>query len=451
MVRALLLGSLLLAAAPLDTRHAALLDAMSSDQGGMSCTPPQLRAEAADADIRNVGRVDGDDVVVAHLNGGCLCGAHNCPIYALRLTSAKPRILMTSFGYRLTMQPDVPLPRIIVRSHDSALISFEETFAYRGGAYVQAENARVRNDTGARKPDIPVHFAPGASSAQLHGTASRDWFDAYTFDAHKGQVLRIDGVRSGAKVDLLLLGPGGRTGDIPANAPYALFATGTYGLRVQPRAEQAVPYALTLAITNQPLAPAHESSAGAAAERPAPDAALLRWAQAIPVVRCVPFAFGSWLNTRSEKDTTGVPITLVGGKKFAQNGFSGNFKLTRVAGIERPDSDRYDLGRVPQNGAAVMGFDGAGGEDSFVAVIAATAPPPRAVVALPAAPRAGGTIGLGSTRPAVESALGPGRSKPMCGFDVVHYSQSEPRASVAEMWFFYRGGVVAAIARSEGV
>ncbi|HEV2642143.1 MAG TPA: hypothetical protein VGT98_05530, partial [Candidatus Elarobacter sp.] len=60
-------------------------------------------------------------------------------------------------------------------------------------------------------------------------------------------------------------------------------------------------------------------------------------------------------------------------------------------------------------------------------------------------------LGLGSTRSAVEAALGPARSKTACGFDVVHYSQSEPRASVAELWFFYRGGAVTAITYASGV
>jgi hypothetical protein len=248
MVHALLLGAALLAAAPLDTRHAALLDAMSSDHGGMSCSAAELRAEAADATVQSVGRVDGDEVVVAHLNGGCLCGAHNCPVYTLRLTAGKPRVLMTTFGYGLTTHADAPLPRIVVRSHDSALISVEETYAYRGGRYVDVENARVRGDTGARKPDVAVRFAPGASSAQLHGSASANWYDAYTFDAQKGQRLLVDGVRSRAKVRLALSGPGATLFDVRAGMPFALPATGTYQLHVENGAETDVPYALTLAI-----------------------------------------------------------------------------------------------------------------------------------------------------------------------------------------------------------
>ena len=70
---------------------------------------------------------------------------------------------------------------------------------------------------------------------------------------------------------------------------------------------------------------------------------------------------------------------------------------------------------------------------------------------MPAAPRLNGGIGLGSTRAAVETVLGAGHAKSLCGFDVVRYEPRPPAASEAEMWFFYRAGVVVAIARYEAV
>ena len=448
MLHALLLAAVLaVAAAPLDTRHAALLDAISSDRGGMSCSPAELRTAAADATIESVGRVDGDDVVVAHLNGGCLCGAHNCPVYTLRLTANKPRILMTTFGYGVSMRADSPLPRIVVRSHDSALISNEETYAYRGGRYVDVENARVRSDTGARKADIAVRFAPGASSAQLHGNASRDWDDKYTFGAEKGQVLNVSGVSARGGVAIDLFGPPAGVTGISENVPITLPATGTYVLRVRPAAEQAVPYALTLAIMS-----ATAYAGPAATAQPAPGAALMRWAQSLPEVRCVPVAFGAWAGVRTDKDASGVPTTLVSGETFFRSALSVSVKkITLVAGVERGDGDRYYLARVPSAGAAVMEWVGTGDEDDTAAVIANAGAPPRAVVTLPSVPHTKSGLGLGSTRSAVEAALGPARSKTVCGFDVVHYSQSEPRASVAELWFFYRRGTVTAITYASGV
>jgi hypothetical protein len=62
-----------------------------------------------------------------------------------------------------------------------------------------------------------------------------------------------------------------------------------------------------------------------------------------------------------------------------------------------------------------------------------------------------GGIGLGSTRGVVEAALGAGRSKTLCGFDVVRYEPRPQQASEGELWFFYRANVVAAIARYEAV
>jgi hypothetical protein len=180
----------------------------------------------------------------------------------------------------------------------------------------------------------------------------------------------------------------------------------------------------------------------------APDAALTAWVRSIPAVRCVPAAFGSWTNARANAgDASGVPVTPVGGARFARSGFAAVPKLTLVAGTG--SGDRYYAGRVPSSGDAVLAFDGEGGEDTFTAVVAATSAPPRAVAALASTPRAAG-IGLGSTRAAVEGVLGAGRAKAICGLGIVHYAQSPPAASVADLWVFYRDGVVVALARAEG-
>ncbi len=250
MLHAFLLGAALLAAAPLaaaplDTRHAAVLDAISSEGG---CTPAELRTAAAGASIRPLGRVDGRDVVLAQVFASCICGAQNCPYYALALGSGKPRVLLSTFGIGVSTQPDTPLPRLVVRAHDSALVSVVETYAYRGGRYAGIDSARLREDTGVRKSAVAVRFPPGASAAQLHGSASVGWYDAYTFDAGKGQRLSIDGVRSRANVTLSLYGPDGKPYDVRAGVPLTLPATGTYQLHVENGAEQDAPYVLTLAI-----------------------------------------------------------------------------------------------------------------------------------------------------------------------------------------------------------
>ena len=179
-----------------------------------------------------------------------------------------------------------------------------------------------------------------------------------------------------------------------------------------------------------------------------PDAALLRWVQSVPAVRCVAPAFRPW--TRA-KDAAVVPVTPVSGERFGRAGFSGGTiaGLTVVAGSALGDT--YWLARVPSARAIVLHAGSEAQEDSFTAVVADAGAPPRAVTVLRAAPRLGGGIGLGSTRAAVETALGTGRAKTVCGFDVVRYEPRPPAASEAEMWFFYRRGVVIALARYEAV
>jgi hypothetical protein len=275
MLRSLLLASVLLTAAPapLDARHAALLGVLSNYLT-MGCTPAQLHAVAADATIESLGRVDGEDVILAQLKRGCPCSSLDCPVVALRLTAGKPRIVLWSAGYWYALRADKPLRRIVVRSHDIPPISHEQTFAYRDGRYADVENARVRSDTNERKSDVAVRFAPGASSVKLHGHASHGWYDAYTFGAEKGQQLVVDDVSWRESVALILIG-GGRTCDVSVGVPESLRATGTYVLRVWPESQRGVPYAFRLAITR----------AGANASTAQP---VMRWERSTPVLRCVP-------------------------------------------------------------------------------------------------------------------------------------------------------------------
>ena len=179
-----------------------------------------------------------------------------------------------------------------------------------------------------------------------------------------------------------------------------------------------------------------------------PDAALLRWAQSIPAVRCAAPAFRPWTGA---KDAQIVPVTPVNAERFARAGFSGNVLagLTVVAGSALGDT--YWLGRIPSAHAVVLHAGSEAQEDSFTALVGDAAAPPRTVATLPAAPRLDGALGLGSTRAAVESALGRGRAKALCGFDIVRYEPRPAGASEAEMWFFYRAGVVVAVAMYEAV
>jgi hypothetical protein len=247
---ATLLGAALLAAAPLDAPHAALLAVASRGEQGGVCAPGELRTAAANARILALGRLGSDDVILAAVDARCICGEHNCPIYAIRYGSGSPRGVLATFGYRSDTHPAKPLPQIVVLGHDSAMVSDEETFAYRDGAYVAVGQARVRSSDNARKPNnAPVRFAPGASSARLHGTASMGWYDEYAFGAKRGQKLTIDGVTSRARLVMLLYGQGyASVAELRPGVPYTLPESGTYRLHVELDSERDLPYALNLAI-----------------------------------------------------------------------------------------------------------------------------------------------------------------------------------------------------------
>lgn len=243
-----------LAAAPataLDRPHAALLSVLSRSDDSGGCTPAQLRAAAAGAGLSPLGRVEGDAVVLATVESPCLCGAQNCPYYALRVGAGAPRVLLSTFGIDVKTRPAAPLPGLVLRAHDSALVSIESVYAYRNGRYDTVAKERVRGSDGARKPGapVPVRFAAGASAAPLRGRVSLGWEDAYAFAASKGQRVLIDGVRSRERLRLTLYDPrDGSAASLRAGVPFALPASGTYRLAVETDAEEDAPYALTLAI-----------------------------------------------------------------------------------------------------------------------------------------------------------------------------------------------------------
>jgi hypothetical protein len=240
-----------LAAAPLDAPRAAVLDVISRGDDASGCEPAQKRKIAAGATIRKLGRVGADDVIMAEVYDPCICGAQNCPFYAIQLTPGKPRVLLTAIGIsERNADRATPLPGLVIYAHDSAMVTEEFTYAYRNGGYVPVSTYRVRGNDRARKPDsVPVRFAPGASSAQLTGTVALGWDDAYTFDAAKGQRLVISGLRPAGKTTLTLFGPGNAAPvTLHAGVPAVLPATGTYSLHVEGNGEDDVRYALSLAI-----------------------------------------------------------------------------------------------------------------------------------------------------------------------------------------------------------
>ncbi len=240
----------LLAGAPLDASHSAVLDVLSKTGDAAGCDASLRRKIAAAASVRRLGRVANDEVVLAQVGDSCICGAQNCPYYAIRLTPGNPRVLLAVYAIDVRDADRArPLPGLVVDAHNSAMVADETTYAFSNGSYVAVANARVRGTDHARKPNaIPVRFAPGASSAALRGTASLGWYDVYTFDAAKGQRVSIAGVSSPAKLTVtLFVGDAAPVALHPGTA-FVLPKSGSYRLQVETESENDAAYTLTLAV-----------------------------------------------------------------------------------------------------------------------------------------------------------------------------------------------------------
>jgi hypothetical protein len=250
LVLALLGMWLPVAAAPPDAAHAAVARALGADAGG-ACSRAEVDAAVAQAEIRRLGTVGGDPVILAAIEAPCICGNVNCPWYVVRVQPSSSQVLLSTYAFAVSLErSNGPLPNLRERSHDSALITNETVDAFRDGHYVIVGAYRVRGDTGARKPDtIPVKFADGASSARLSGTIMLGWDDAYVFDAAKGQRLTIDAVspRTGLLLELSTKS-GSPSITVHPGAPVVLPLTSSYRLRVGNGSERDAPYAFTLAI-----------------------------------------------------------------------------------------------------------------------------------------------------------------------------------------------------------
>ncbi len=179
----------------------------------------------------------------------------------------------------------------------------------------------------------------------------------------------------------------------------------------------------------------------------APDAALLRWASAIPSVRCIAPAIRPWTGA---KDSHVVPISKTA--RFDEHGTTATvLGLSTVAQGAKPTEYQYLLARVPSQHAVVLDSGSDPDESSFTAVLGEASSPPRAVASLAKAPRTRDGLGLGSSRAEVERALGPAHPTALCGYDVVRYQPLREVMSESEMWIVYRHGRVVAFARYQAV
>jgi hypothetical protein len=254
-VRALLLGAALaaspglIAAAPaLDADRAAVRHAVDAD-GASGCSAAELAAITRTAQITSLGTLAGRRVILAAVQGSCICGNVNCPYYVVREDpGARSDVLLTSYAYELApIGKAQPLPNLRELAHDSALVSDETLYAFRDGTYVSTASARVRADNGTRKAnELPVHFAPGASSAVLNGTVSPGWYDEFALVAARGQRITVAGPPGLSFA--LTHRASGTSIQLTSGVPAALARSGTYLLHVDTTGDGDRAYRATVSI-----------------------------------------------------------------------------------------------------------------------------------------------------------------------------------------------------------
>ena len=250
---ALLAVTLGAASAP-DPARSALRHAISGDLDA-GCTGAELATIVDGAGLTTIGHVGGQRVVLANLQGACICGNVNCPYLVLQVNPALPtasRVLLSTYAYEVAPVGNArPLPNLRELAHDSALVSDETTDAFRTGRYISAAVYRVRGDTGQRKAnEVPVHFAAGASSAPLTGRISAGWYDNYVFSAGKSQRLTISGVHGPTDITFGIVAHRG-TGtaiDLTPGVPAVLPLSGDYTLHVDTGSQDDQAYRATVTI-----------------------------------------------------------------------------------------------------------------------------------------------------------------------------------------------------------
>jgi hypothetical protein len=140
-------------------------------------------------------------VGVVHLKSGvtvytaqdadpCLSHAVNGPLLAF--------VASASGGYRRVLSTGVLSGKfgadgsLVTMENDSAITEYRTTYRFDGTTYAVVREEIVNKATGAAKQiDVPVHFAPGTSSATVSGNVASGFGDSYVLDANAGQTMSV--------------------------------------------------------------------------------------------------------------------------------------------------------------------------------------------------------------------------------------------------------------------
>ena len=220
-------------------------------RGCMQSDAKSMREGTSASDLAQSPRI-----VLVEIQSTCICGEHNCPFWIYRLDGTGAKVLAHDFAVDVKPVRSASAgspPDLVATAHDSAAVSDSTRFAYRNGTYASVDSWRVRNDTGERKPmSIEVKFAPGTSSARLHGKTAVGWEDVYAFAAAAGQRISIGDVSPSRGLDVELAQDGKSPVRVAPGGPSAtLPASGRYRLTVEPSGDApdaGMPYSFTLTI-----------------------------------------------------------------------------------------------------------------------------------------------------------------------------------------------------------
>jgi hypothetical protein len=203
-------------------------------------------------------------VGVVHLNSGgtvytaqdadpCLSHAVNGPLLAF--------VASGRGGYRQVLSTGVMSGKfgadgsLVTVENDSAMTEYRTSYRFDGSTYAVVREEIVNKATGAAKQiDVPVHFAPGTSSATVSGNVTLGFNDSYVLDANAGQTLSVAvHPKAGRRVLLTInSGPGDDLKEIFAGTSLTwrgrLPKTGRYEISIETGSDAAAAYTMTIGI-----------------------------------------------------------------------------------------------------------------------------------------------------------------------------------------------------------
>jgi hypothetical protein len=148
LILPLVLAAAIAPAPASEAARRALLAIVARTAASTACDSATVRKVVRNATMSTIGRIGGDEVVIAEVQDPCMCGAQNCPEYVVR-TGTHPRLLLEDVGLEMKPLRDrtAALPKIVTTAHDSAAVYVETTYAWRKGTYVRLRSMNVRADT----------------------------------------------------------------------------------------------------------------------------------------------------------------------------------------------------------------------------------------------------------------------------------------------------------------